>query len=450
MKDQYKEIYKRLVDAYYSGKFEDVFLSILNEEFESKQQARQIMAILCGVDEVEAESDFDFMQKVIQSIVNHRVREKIINKINACSQDCEGEEKGKTKCMEVCPLDAIMKDPVTNDKFIDSDKCVTCGRCITVCENHNFMDTPQFFPFASILKEDIVMAIVAPAIAGQFGKDVTLDQLREAFVKVGFTDMIEVAMAADVLSYKEAMEFDKHVNHKGDFMITSCCCPVWVTLMKKVYNDLIPDFSPSVSPMIAMGKIIKHMTPEAKVIFVGPCVAKKAEAKEEDLKGVIDYVLTFEELKLVFEALNIEPATLKGVPAVDYASTGGRLYARSGGVSQAVFDIIDQMFPEKRKLFKSKHVSGVKECRAMLDQLQNGENRASFIEGMGCVGGCVGGPKALIDKEQGKIAADEVAYDSAIRIPVNSEVLEETLKQLGFTDREQLMENSSMFERKFE
>ncbi len=448
MKEQYKDIYKRLVDAYYSRRFEEEFMNIMSHEFESKEQARQILAILCGVEEEQTEDDFEFMQAIVQSIVNHRVREKIMEKVNSCKVDCAVEE-GKAKCQSVCPMDAIMKDPITNDKWIDDDKCVTCGQCITVCENHNFMDIPQFLPLASLLKEETVMAIVAPAIAGQFGKDVTLDQLREALVRVGFTDMLEVAMAADVLSYKEAMEFNHHVKSKDDFMITSCCCPVWVTLLKRVYNDLIPDFSPSVSPMIAMGRIIKHLTPEAKVVFIGPCVAKKAEAREEDLKGTIDYVLTFQELQLIFEALDIKPDQLEGIPAVDYAATGGRLYARSGGVSEAVYDIVDQMFPEKRDLFESKYVSGVKECRAILEQLERGETRASFIEGMGCVGGCVGGPKANIDPEQGRIAANEVAYDSAIKIPVNSEVLEETLQQLGIKDKHELVEKSSMFERDF-
>jgi ferredoxin hydrogenase len=311
------------------------------------------------------------------------------------------------------------------------------------------MDSPQFLPLAGLLKEETVVAIVAPAIAGQFGKDVTLDQLREALVRVGFTDMIEVAMAADILSLKEAMEFNHHVNKVGDFMITSCCCPVWVTLLKRVYNDLIPDFSPSVSPMVAMGRIVKKLTPGAKVVFVGPCVAKKSEAKEKDIEDAVDYVLTFQELQLIFEALHIEPDSLAGLPAIDYASTGGRLYARTGGVSQAVFDIVDQMYPNKRDLFKAVSVDGVKDCRTMLEQLERGEVRASFIEGMGCPGGCVGGPKANIDREQGRVAANEAAYDSAIKIPVNSEVLEETLRQLGIKHREELMEKASMFEREF-
>lgn len=448
MKEQYKKIYKLLVEAYYNNTFGETLEQIMKSEFQSKQEAREILAILCGVEEAKEEDDFEFAQAIVHSIISHQVRTKIIHKVNSCEADCEMIE-GRTRCQRVCPLDAIMKRPTGNDKWIKEDLCLNCGRCIEVCKEHHFMDSPQFLPLAGLLKEETVVAIVAPAIAGQFGKDVTLDQLREALIKVGFTDMIEVAMAADILSLKEAMEFDHHVKKQGDFMITSCCCPVWVALLKRVYHKLIPDFSPSVSPMVAMGRIVKKLTKGAKVVFIGPCVAKKAEAKEKDVEDAVDYVLTFQELQLIFEALHIEPASLAGLPAVDYASTGGRLYARTGGVSQAVYDIVDQMYPNKRDLFKAVSVDGVKDCRTMLEQLERGEITASFIEGMGCPGGCVGGPKANIDKEQGRIAVNEVAYESAIKIPANSEVLEETLRQLGLKKREDLLEKTSMFEREF-
>ena len=449
MKKEYEELYKQLVDAYYHNHFEEVFAMIMKEKFESKEEAREILAILCGVEDEKERDDYSFLQAVVHSIVTHQVRSKIMNKIHICDTNCEVVE-GKAKCQRVCPVDAILNTPMGNDKWLDETKCIHCGRCIPVCDNHNFMDTPQFLPLAGLLKETEVYAIVAPAIAGQFGKNVTLDMLREAFVRIGFSEMIEVALAADILSLKEALEFNNHIKKEGDFMITSCCCPVWVALMKKVYHKLIPDFSPSVSPMIAMGRIIKKFHPQAKVVFIGPCVAKKAEAKEPDLKGTIDYVLTFQELNIIFEALDIDPTVQKGLPSVDYASTGGRLYARTGGVSQAVYDIVDQLFLEKRKLFQAIHVDGVKECRELLTELETGKVGASFIEGMGCVGGCVGGPKAIIKKEEGRIAVDEVAYDSAIKIPVNSEVLTKILDVLEISDINELMEKGSMFERTFE
>ncbi len=449
MKPKYSLLYKRLVEAYYKGDFEGCFNQLLNESFDSPKEAKEVIAILCGVESVDTKDDHEFMQEVINQITQNKVRDKIVQKVRDCTEDCE-QINGKTKCQSVCPFDAIIRKASGGDKWIDETLCMSCGRCVEVCDQGNYMDTPQFLPVLDLMKNHkSVIAIVAPAIAGQYGDKISLDQLREAIIKIGFKDMVEVAIAADILSLKEALEFDAHVQHKGDFMITSCCCPMWVAALRKVYHDLVKDVSPSVSPMIAMARILKKLDPGVKVVFIGPCVAKKAEAKEKDLVGDVDYVLTFQELQIVFEALEIDPSECEGVPAVDYASTGGRLYARTGGVSQAVWDIVDQLFPQKRELFSSVQADGMRDCKTLLENLQEGKTEASFVEGMGCIGGCVGGPKAIISKEEGKKAVDQVAYDSAIKIPVHSEVLTELMKQIGVEDIYELKEGHSMFERFF-
>lgn len=448
MKTKYEGIYKKLVSAYYEGHFEKTIEEIMKQPFE-EGDPREIMAILCGVD-LSNTSEKDFSQSIIQAITSHQVRHKIVQKVKDCHEDCETVD-GKSKCQSVCPFDAIVRKPEDGTKWINEELCINCGQCVSVCDKSNYMDTPQFLPVAQLLKEHYkVFAMVAPAIAGQFGKDVTLDQLREAFIKIGFMDMVEVAVAADVLSFKEAMEFDHHVQHKGDFMITSCCCPMWVAALRKVYEKLVPDVSPSVSPMVAMARILKKIDPEVKTVFIGPCIAKKAEAKEKDLIGDVDAVLTFEELKLIFEALEIKPEECKGVPSVEYASTGGRLYARTGGVSKAVGDIIDQLFIDKRELFTSLQVDGMKDCKNLLESLEQGKvDKASFIEGMGCKGGCVGGPKRVISVEEGTEAVNKTALDSSIRIPVHSEVLKAVLNAIGIDDMKELVNEHSMFERSF-
>lgn len=449
MKRSSQEIYKQLVDSYYNGEFEITLRGLYENEFESKEEAKEVLSVLCGVDSVDAEDDYLFVQQLIHGITNQRVREKIVQKIHSCSEDCETVD-GKSKCQSVCPFDAILKDKDSNDKTIDESLCMSCGRCVSVCELGNYLDTPQFLPLADLLrKKEKVYAIVAPAIAGQFGEETSLDQLREAFMKIGFTDMVEVAFAADVLSLKEALEFNTHVKKEGDFMISSCCCPMWVAALRKVYHELMPDVSPSVSPMIAMARIIKALNEDVKVVFVGPCIAKKAEAKESDLIGDVDFVLTFAEVEQIFDLLDIVPGKLKGVPSVDYASTGGRLYGRSGGVSQAVWDIVDQLFPEKRELFSSLHVDGMANCKTMLSELKEKQKSASFIEGMGCKGGCVGGPKAIIPTEVGRSAVNDTARESAIKIPVNSQILADILKRLGVRELKDLKEGHSMFERDF-
>lgn len=449
MKEKYNDYYKQLVTAYYNRSFEEVFEKLLNNEFESKEEAREILSTLCGVENNDTNDDHAFIQQIIDSITHNRVREKIIQKVKSCASDCE-QVDGKSKCQSVCPFDAILKDPIGNDKFIDPQLCISCGRCVSVCDQGNYLDTQQFLPLANLLDgSHKVFAIVAPAIAGQFGADTTLDQLREAFIKIGFTDMVEVAMAADILSFKEALEFNEHVTNKKDIMISSCCCPVWVTLLRKVYHELIDDVTPSVSPMIAMGRVLKKLDPEAKVVFVGPCIAKKSEAKEKDIADAVDFVLTFQEVQAMFEVVKIDPGTLVGVPSVDYAATGGRLYGRSGGVAEAVFNVVDQLFPESRKLFTKVQADGVPDCKKLLDQLLAGEEKATFVEGMGCPGGCVGGPKRNVDKELGKEAVNKEAYSSAIKIPVNSEILVDLLHRIGIEDIESLKDGNSMFERDF-
>lgn len=447
MKEKYQILYKKLIEAYYSGHFEEALEHAMANDFESVEEAKQILSTLCGVDLLQYD-DRNYIQTLVEAITHNRVKEKVIQKIRSCEEDCE-TVKGKSKCQTVCPFEAIMKMD-NGDKKIDETLCMSCGRCVEACDKGNYLDTPQFLPVAEILnKPEPVYAIVAPAIAGQFGEDVSLDQLREAFIKVGFKDMVEVAMAADVLSIKEAIEYNSHVEKDGDFMITSCCCPMWVAALRKIYHDLIPDVSPSVSPMIAMARILKTLNKDIKVVFIGPCIAKKAEAKEKDLVGDVDYVLTFQEMKLIFEAYNIIPSHCKGLASVDYASTGGRLYAHTGGVSQAIWDIVDQLYPEKRKLFSAIQADGMKDCKSLLEELEQGKVKASFIEGMGCKGGCVGGPKAIIDAQKGREAVDEVAYESAIRIPVHSQIIKELLQQIGISDIMNLNNEGSMFERTF-
>ncbi|SFS03430.1 [Fe-Fe] hydrogenase large subunit C-terminal domain-containing protein [Anaeromicropila populeti] len=449
MNHKYKALYAQLVESYYQGDFEGTFSKIL-EEAEEPEKIKEVLAVLCGVEIDQADTEFNYTQKIIHGLTQNNVRQKIVQKVSSCNTDCEKVD-GKSKCQSVCPLDAIVRDLNSNEKWIDDSLCLNCGRCVEVCEKGNYLDTQQFLPLAEILRsKQKVFAIVAPAIAGQFGSEVTLDQLREAFLKLGFTDMVEVALAADILSLKEAIEFNEHVKKEGDFMITSCCCPMWVAALRKVYHEFITEVSPSVSPMIAMARILKSLDQDAKVVFVGPCVAKKAEAKEKDLAGDVDYVLTFQELEIIFESLHINPEKLTGVPTVDYASKGGRMYGRTGGVSSAVWDIVEQIFPEKRELFQAVQVDGMRECKALLDELREGKIKASFIEGMGCKGGCVGGPKAIVDKDTGREAVEKMAVDSAVKIPVHSEVLLNMLKKIGVEDVKDLKHGNEMFERSFQ
>lgn len=272
-----------------------------------------------------------------------------------------------------------------------------------VCKEYSLVDKKEFVPIIELLKNRNVpvFAIVAPAFIGQFGPEVTPGKMRSAFKRLGFYGMVEVALFADILTLKEALEFDRHVTREEDFMLTSMCCPIWVSMVKRVYRDLVPHISPSVSPMVACGRGIKHLHPGAKVVFVGPCLAKKAEAKEEDIKDAVDAVLTFEEARQIFEAVDIKPEEMKEDPS-EHSSTAGRIYARTAGVSKAISETLDRLRPERKIRIRAIQADGVKDCRKMLNEILDGKQEANFLEGMGYPGGCVGGPRVLIDPWRGK------------------------------------------------
>ena len=449
MHNKYNDLFDTLVKSYYDDTFDETLYKIMVCHKVSPQETFEIITSLCGV---KIPFDNNYIYNIKKAITNYVVNKRIVEKLDCISPTCNQDEEHKYSCQRACPFDAIIYDEEKKATVIDRDLCINCGRCVDACKSGRILDKVQFLPVVDLIKNNkTVIAAVAPAISGQFGSEVTMDQLRAAFIKLGFSDMIEVAFAADMLSIKEAVEFNKHVKSPNDLLITSCCCPMWVGMLKKVYGELVPNLSPSVSPMIAAGRVIKKLNPEAKVVFIGPCIAKKAEAKEKDISGAIDFVLTFQEVDEIFTALEINPGELKEIPSKEYASLGGRLYARTGGVSKAVSDVLKELYPEQMKNFKAVQASGVPECKDILNKALKREVNASFIEGMGCVGGCVGGPKANIPPSQGKEAVDEFAYDSAIRVPVHSEILDDVLSRLGIQSLSDFEnpEKISIFEREF-
>lgn len=449
MNSKYSDLFDTLVQSYYHGDFDETLKRIMVCHKTSPQETFAIITSLCGVD---IKFDNNYVYNLKKAITQYTVNKRIVEKLECCNSNCNPDKNKKFACQLACPFNAIYYDTKNKSTCIDEDRCIHCGICVDACKNGRILDKVEFIPVMNLINEhETVIAAVAPAISGQFGDDVSMDQLRAAFIKLGFTDMIEVAFAADILTIKESVEFDKHVNGPNDLMITSCCCPMWVGMLRKVYKDLVPDLSPSVSPMIAAGRIIKKLNKDAKVVFIGPCIAKKAEAKEKDLAGIIDFVLTFQEVDQIFKALDIKPSELQGIPSIEYASRGGRLYARTGGVSTAVSETIEELYPEKFKYFKSIKVDGIKDCKEILEKAMKHEVDANFIEGMGCPGGCVGGPKAIIPPPQGKTAVDEFAYDSSIKVPLHSQTIDNVLEKLNISSIDDFKdeEKIAIFERKF-
>lgn len=448
MKAKYSELFKTLVKAYNDNKLEETINEILSKDGINKDHLCSVISSLCGTGITYSDN---FIHDLKEAISSYEINHKIVNKVKHCSMDC-ADINGETLCQKSCPFNAIFVDKEKHTSVIDKDKCTDCGFCVEACPTGGILDRVEFIPLLDLLKsKSPVIAAVAPAIIGQFGDNITIDQLRAAFKKMGFTDMVEVAFFADMLTLKEAVEFNKFVKKKEDLMITSCCCPMWVAMLKRVYNDLVRYVSPSVSPMVAAGRVMKQLNSDCKVVFIGPCIAKKAEAKERDLLGDIDFVLTFAEVKDIFEALNINPLELEGDPSTEYASRGGRLYARTGGVSIAVNDAIERLFPEKHKLFSAVQANGVKECKAILEKAKDGSIDANFIEGMGCLGGCVGGPKAIIAREKGTEHVNHLADNSLIKVSVDSTCMNQILKELNIKSSEDFKdeEKIEIFERRF-
>lgn len=428
MNGKYEDLFETLIKAYYEGTFDETVFTVMSTHEVSPQETFKIVTSLCGV---TVDFDNNYLYNLKKAITHYVVNKRLVEKLQCIDDNCKKDAENKFPCEKACPFNALNIDETEKVAVINEEICLNCGLCTDACLEGHLIDKVEFLPILDLIKNnEIVIAIVAPAIIGQFGSDVTMDQLRASFIAMGFTDMVEVAFAADILSIKEAIEFDRHVKGPDDLLITSCCCPMWVGMLKKVYGELIPDLSPSVSPMIAAGRIIKKIKPEAKVVFIGPCLAKKAEAKERDIKGAIDFVLTFKEIEEIFHTLKINPSELTGIPTKEYPSIGGRSYARTGGVTSAIYDVVKELFPDKVKYFNPIKGNGVRECKEILSKTLNGEIKASFIEGMGCVGGCVGGPKANLPVDKGTENVDNFAKSSAIRVPVYSSLLDDILSKL--------------------
>ena len=352
-------------------------------------------------------------------------------------------------CQKSCIFDAI-ETGKEGELFINPSRCEGCAACIDACKSNHLAASKDVLPAMRAVRNASgpVYLMVAPAFSGQFRGHVTAGKLRSACKALGFTGMVEVALFADILTLKEALEFERHVREPGDFQLTSCCCPVWIAMIRKRYHELLPHVPGAVSPMVACGRFLKRIHPDAVTIFAGPCLAKKKEAKEPDIADAVDYVLTFQEMQDIFDAAEI---SLEELPEEEkeHASKAGRLYARTGGVSQAVEEMVLQLSPYGKINVRCEQANGTKECMEMMRRIQNKETDANFFEGMGCVGGCVGGPKAIIDSEKGKRYVDEYAKKSIYQTPLENPYVRKLLEELGFETVEELLEDNTLLTREF-
>jgi iron only hydrogenase large subunit-like protein len=362
---------------------------------------------------------------------------------------CECSETEERRCMTVCPFHAIYPGE-SGEIIIDTDRCAGCSLCIQECRARKLTSSKDVISALRAIRshKSQVYALVAPAFLGQFSSEVTPGKLRTALKAVGFDGMIEVALFADILTLKEALEFDKNILTESDFQLTSCCCPMWLAMIRRIYKDLVPHVPPAVSPMIASGRAVKVLHPEALTIFIGPCLAKKAEAKERDIAGAVDFVLTFQEVQDIFNVMEIDPAKMNESEK-DHSSRAGRIYARTGGVSEAVGATLLKINPNRKITIRTQKADGVPACKAMINEILSGNSTANFYEGMGCVGGCVGGPRVLIPHQEGRNNVEKYGAAAPYSTPIDNLYVIELLHRLGLETVESLLEKSNIFTRDF-
>ena len=298
-------------------------------------------------------------------------------------------------CAKACGMDAIHSDQYGRAE-IDYNKCVSCGMCLVNCPFGAIVDKGQIFQLIqSIKRGDRVIAIVAPAFVNQF-PGVTPAKLREAMKLLGFAGISEVAIGADLCTIDEAKDFMEEVPSKHPFMGTSCC-PAWSGMAKKLFPEYADCISMTMTPMVLTARLIKKDDKNARICFIGPCAAKKLEASRRSVRSEVDFVLTFEELMGLFEAKEIDFSSLPDDPNdnFDEASGDGRGFAVSGGVAQAVVNVIKKLDPDRE--VKVASAQGLAECRKMMMMAKAGKYNGYLLEGMGCPGGCIAGAGTLAD-----------------------------------------------------
>ena len=344
-----------------------------------------------------------------------------------CKKVCPYDAISDTQrpCIKACPVDAISYGE-NQIARIDQAKCINCGACVYQCPFGAISDKSHLVEAVQLLKEEKtkVCAIIAPSIASQCTES-TLEQVITALLKLGFTSIHEAAFGADLILELEAKEIIEAV--KKDEFLTSSCCPSFVEMIRKHYPSLADKISPVVSPMIATARWIKNKDPQAKVIFIGPCISKKAEAMNENTQNDIDIVITFEELLALFFAYNIEPSECLETP-INEASSYGRAFAYSGGVSTAIQHKISLLDPGCKP--KIVTCNGSAECAKLLKSVKDKKADFNFVEGMTCQKGCIGGPSSFNHSGKAKSFIDTYSKNVTSN---QKECMEEIGKDINLT-----------------
>ena len=313
----------------------------------------------------------------------------------------------KRPCQNACKVKAISMNENKAAK-INNDKCISCGACVYQCPFGAIVDKSYILNIIEILKKaknggEKAVAIIAPAIASQFSY-AKLGQVISGLKELGFDMVLEAALGADMVSLAESEELVE----KG--FLTSSCCPAFVTYIEKNFPKLKEYVSHNPSPMVALSKYIKETEGSCKTVFIGPCTAKKAEARREECRPYIDEVMTFEELQALLDSRDIDITTLDETP-IDNASYFGRIFARSGGLSESVVEALKENGHTDFEV-KACVCDGIEACRLALLKKSKNMLDANFIEGMACLGGCIGGAGCLTHGDKNRVEVDKYSKEA--------------------------------------
>lgn len=343
-------------------------------------------------------------------------KSKCIN-CGMCAKSCpfNAIDNKVRPCERACKVKAISSNiGITNEAKINDEKCIHCGACVYSCPFGAIVDVSFIKEVLEMLhdskiKHYNVYAVVAPSIGGNFLPYKT-GQVIEGIKELGFCDVYEAALGADMVALTES----KELVEKGTLF--SSCCPAYASYIKKFNPDLAKYISTSLSPMAEIARYIKKSDSTSKVVFIGPCTAKKSEIKNEAVKKYVDSAITFEELLSFFDAKNIK---LKDLKEAEYkkGSAFGRGFAQCGGLLGAV----KQALKEENIDFDANgvNVSGIDNIKNILLKFKTNQLEAKFIEGMACENGCIGGPCNLEHNIKSKIAVSKFSESGELNIKEN-------------------------------
>ena len=311
-------------------------------------------------------------------------------------------------CQNACKIKAISMNE-NKSALIDNSKCISCGACVYQCPFGAITDKSFILDVIDILKNSEknkkykTYAVVAPSISSQFTY-AKLGQVITGLKEMGFHSVVEAALGADIVAQDET----KELMEKG--FLTSSCCPGFVAYIEKSFPQLKEHISHNPSPMVAISKFIKSQEPDAKIVFIGPCTAKKMELQRESVRPYVDSVITFEELQALYDSLDMDIRTL-GETALDNASYFGRIFARCGGLSESVQEVLKEEGITDF-VVKPAVCDGIEACKIALLKKNKGVLDANFIEGMACIGGCIGGAGCLTHGEKNKAEVDKYGREA--------------------------------------